>query len=107
MQISYTVKLNIKHSKEFAGNQGNHQNFDPSLLAYKYWLMFMGIEQKNLKLLSCQYLLKKVSKQKFVAKIQDSYWLFVLGERDKHKDGEQLIEPKSWGWNDKVFFNSY
>ena len=61
--------------------------------------MFMGIEQKNLKLLSCHYLLKKVSKQKFVAKIQDSYWLFVLGERDKHKDGEQLIEPKSWGCN--------
>ena len=46
MQISYTA-LNIKHSEEFAGNQGNHQKFVPSLLPYKCWLMFMGIEQKN------------------------------------------------------------
>ena len=58
------------HSKEFAGNQGNHQNFDPSLLAYKYWLMFMGIEQKNLKLLSCQYLLKKEVNQNSLQKFK-------------------------------------
>ena len=34
--------------------------------------MYFGF---NLKLLSCQYLL-------YVSKIQDSYWLFVRGERD-------------------------
>ena len=31
----------------WAGNQGNHQNFDPSLLAHNCWLVFMGMEQKN------------------------------------------------------------
>jgi len=24
------------HSKEFSGNQGKHQNFDPSILPYKF-----------------------------------------------------------------------
>ena len=27
------------------GNQGNHQNFDPSLLTNKLWLVFMGMKQ--------------------------------------------------------------
>ena len=58
--------------------------------------MYFGL---NLKLLSCQYLQKKESKQKFVAKIQDSYWLFIWGERDKHEDGEQLLESKCGGCN--------
>ena len=26
--------------------QGNDQNFDPSLLPYKWWLIFKGMEQK-------------------------------------------------------------
>ena len=30
-----------------AGDQGNHKNFDPSLLTNKFWLVFMGIKQKN------------------------------------------------------------
>ena len=28
-----------------AGNQGNHQNFDPFLLTNKLWLVFMGMKQ--------------------------------------------------------------
>ena len=30
---------------EFAGNQGNHQNFDLSLLPKKLWPIFMGMKQ--------------------------------------------------------------
>ena len=29
-------------------NQSNHQNFDPSLLAKKLWLIFMGMKQKKI-----------------------------------------------------------
>ena len=35
------------HSKEFAGNQGKRQNFDPSILPYKFGLIFMRIKQKK------------------------------------------------------------
>ena len=38
---------NITHSKEFAGNQGNYQNFDPFLLPMKLWLIFMGMKQRK------------------------------------------------------------
>ena len=31
----------------WAGNQGNHQNFDPSLLPKNLWLLFMGLSKKN------------------------------------------------------------
>ena len=51
---TYTVQyihcvgnLTPTHSKEFSGNQGNHQNFDPSLLPKKLWLIFMGLKQKK------------------------------------------------------------
>ena len=37
------------HSKEFSGNQGKHQNFDPTILPYKFGLIFMGMKQKNSK----------------------------------------------------------
>ena len=32
----------------WARNQGNHQNFDPSLLSYKCWLIFIGMKQKKI-----------------------------------------------------------
>ena len=52
--------------------------------------MYFG---NNLKLLSCQYLLfNKVSKQKFVAEIRDSYWLFVWGERDEKINTKDLVK---------------
>ena len=31
----------------WAENQGNHQNFDTSLLTYKCWLIFMAMKQKK------------------------------------------------------------
>ena len=31
----------------YAGNQGNHQNFDPFLLPYQFWLIFIGMKQKK------------------------------------------------------------
>ena len=34
---------------EFSGNQGKRQNFDPSILPYKFGLILMGMKQKNLK----------------------------------------------------------
>merc|ERR1712008_431999 len=38
----------ITHSMEFSGNQGKHQNFDPSILPYKFGLILMGMKQKKL-----------------------------------------------------------
>ena len=35
------------HSKEFAGNQAKRQNFDPSILPYKFGLIFMRMKQKK------------------------------------------------------------
>ena len=32
---------------KWAENQVNHQNFDPSLLPKKLWLLFMGMKQKK------------------------------------------------------------
>ena len=33
------------HSKEFSGNQGKHQNFNPSILPYTVGLIFMRMKQ--------------------------------------------------------------
>ena len=52
----YNVILRIK---EFSGNQGNHQNFDPSIITYKFGLILMGMKQKKNKL---KNKLKKKSK---------------------------------------------
>ena len=38
---------NITHTKEFSGNQGKHQNFNPSILPYKFGLISMGMKQKK------------------------------------------------------------
>jgi hypothetical protein len=37
------------HSKEFSGNQGKHQNFDPFILPYKFGLIFIRMKQKKKK----------------------------------------------------------
>ena len=50
LKITYvynTVQRNIKHSKEFSGNQGKHQNFDPSILPYKFRLISHRNEAKK------------------------------------------------------------
>ena len=33
---------------EFSGNQGKHQNFDPSIVPYKFGLILMGMKQKKI-----------------------------------------------------------
>ena len=48
----YNIRLDLvrfkwQHSKKFSGNQGKHQNFDPSILPYKFGLIFMGMKQKK------------------------------------------------------------
>ena len=44
------MKCYITHSKEFAGNQGKCQNFGPSILPYKFGLIFMRVKQKKFKM---------------------------------------------------------
>ena len=45
----YTVMHIFRQVLFGDGNQSNHQNFDPSLLSYKCWLIFIGMKQKNSK----------------------------------------------------------
>ena len=45
--MSYTRNRNVLSWWFLAGNQDNHQNFDPSLLTNKLWLVFMRMRQKN------------------------------------------------------------
>ena len=46
-EISYTAGINVWCGSFLTRNQGNHQNFDPSLLTNKLWLVFMGMKQKK------------------------------------------------------------
>ena len=48
-QTTYTVLHIFRQVLFWAGNQGNHQNFDPSLLTNKLWLVFMGMKKKKSK----------------------------------------------------------
>ena len=59
----YTVLHIFRQVLFGAVNQDNHQNFDPSLLAYKCWLIFMVMKQKNFfcKLLSFWLKSKKLT----------------------------------------------
>ena len=34
------------HTKKFPGNQGKHQNFNSSILPYKFGLIFIKMKQK-------------------------------------------------------------
>ena len=45
--LGYTRDRNVLSMWFLAGNHGNHQNFDPSLLNNKLWLVFIGMKQKN------------------------------------------------------------
>ena len=47
MEIHTLYNVNITHSKKFSGNHGKHQNFDPSILPYRFGLIFMGMKQKK------------------------------------------------------------
>ena len=85
----YTVYRNITHSEEFSGNQEKHQNFDPSILPYKFGLIFMGMKQRKKKILKSPIL--KIFSRKFFRFI-----LGLVGLNDaKGIDVAQLIWP--WG----------
>ena len=43
----YTVLHMFTQALFWAGSQGNHQNFDPSLLSKNLWLFFMGLSKKK------------------------------------------------------------
>jgi hypothetical protein len=45
---TYTVLHIFAQVLFWAGNQGNHQNVDPSVLPYKSGLIFEGMNQKKL-----------------------------------------------------------
>ena len=61
----------ITHSKEVSGNQGKHQNFEPSILPYKFGLIFIGMKQKNFKMADSKKteIFKIPNSQNFSAKI--------------------------------------
>ena len=46
--LSYTVEHYIMHSKKFPENQGKRQNLYPSILPYKFGLIFMRMKQKKI-----------------------------------------------------------
>jgi hypothetical protein len=64
ISIVYTVLRNITHSKEFSRNQGKHQNFNPSILPYKFGLILMGMKKKK----------KKILKKKFKMAWSEVHW---------------------------------
>ena len=45
--VTYTVLHMFRQVLFGAGNQGNHQNFEKSLLTNKLWHVFMGMKQKK------------------------------------------------------------
>ena len=47
LKTAYTELHMFMQLLFWAGNQSNHQNFDPSLLPKKLWLIFMGMKQKT------------------------------------------------------------
>ena len=44
------------HEVFLAGNQSNHQNLVPSMLTYKFWLIFMEMKQKKIKMVNSKEL---------------------------------------------------
>ena len=46
--ILYSVSHNFIYPMLFAGNQGNHQNFIPSLVCHKLWLIWIGMKGKKI-----------------------------------------------------------
>ena len=58
---SYTVLQKYRHTRNFFGNQGNHQNFEKSLLSYKLSLISIGMKQKKIEEKNSKWPTKKTS----------------------------------------------
>ena len=67
-RYSYTGGWNVWGEWFLAANQSNHQNFNPSLLTNKLWLVFMKMKQKNQN--------GRLKKRSFF-KIANSWYFFV------------------------------
>ena len=69
------------HSKAFSGNQGKHQNFNASILPYKFGLIFMGMKQtkifweKKFKMANSKKLVIANSQKIFVKISQIGLWV--------------------------------
>jgi hypothetical protein len=74
--LTYTWDRNVLSWWFLAGNQGNHQNFDPSLLTNKLLRVFMGIKQKKKKNLKFFFQNGRLKKTTFF-KIANSQKNFV------------------------------
>ena len=61
---------------EFSGNQGKHQNFDPSILLYKFGLILMGMKQKKNFFLKKKIQNGRLKKMMFF-KIANSQYFFL------------------------------
>ena len=70
----YTVLCNVHKcwpKTSWVGNQGNHHNFDPSLLPKNLWLLFVGLSKKKFQngWLKKNTFFKTINSQYFFAKL--------------------------------------
>ena len=73
----YYSGVQIRWQRLFwAENQGNHQNFDTSLLTYKCWLIFIAMKQKKNFFLKKKIQNGQLKKRSFF-KMANSQYLFV------------------------------
>ena len=69
----------------WAGNQGNHQNFEKSLLSYKPWLVFMRMKKKKLKKKNQRSFSSSANSQYFFMKISwIGPWVSRIGWCEGH-----------------------
>ena len=97
----------------WAGNQGNHQNFDPSLLPKNLWLVFMGKAKKfqNGRLKKPMFF-KTVNSQYFFVKLSGiGPWVRRINWCKGHQcDSTNMvvrqsdIRPKTGKKHKKIFF---
>ena len=76
LNYGYTRNRNVLTMWFLAGNQGNHQNFDPSLLANNLWRFFMRIKQKKFLFSKKKFQNGRLKKSAFF-KIANSQCFFV------------------------------
>ena len=67
--------MQIRWQRVFrAENQGNHQNFDTSLLTYKCWLIFMAMKQKKIFFLKKKIQNGRLKKRSFSISANSQYF---------------------------------
>ena len=86
---------------ELSGNQGKHQNFDPSFLDNLYILtIFIGIMKKKIEKIEKKLKIEKIEKKKLKKKIEKKCkWM----EKEKNK---QFLRPRSKVAIKKYYFKN-